>query len=47
MLQTMAATVITVTSITAPLLLMGLQQAASGLASQVLDQFLRRKVDQV
>ncbi|MBT1002934.1 DUF2254 domain-containing protein [Paenarthrobacter sp. DKR-5] len=46
-LQTMAATVITVTSITVPLLLVALQQAASGLSTQVLDQFLRRRVNQV
>ncbi|KHL01311.1 DUF2254 family protein [Sinomonas humi] len=46
-LQTLAQTVITVVSITIPLLLVALQQAAAGLSSQVLDQFLRRRVNQV
>ena len=46
-LQTLAQTVITVASITIPLLLVALQQAAAGLSSQVLDQFLRRPVNRI
>lgn len=46
-LQMLAQTIITVVSITIPLLLVALQQAAAGLSSQVLDQYLRRRLNQV
>lgn len=41
LLQTIAATVITVASITFSLLLVALQQSASSFTAQVFDQFLR------
>ncbi len=45
-LQTIAATVITVASITFSLLLVAIQQSASSFTTQVFDQFLRRRLNQ-
>lgn len=47
LLGTIAGGLITVTSITFSLLLLAVQQAGSSLTSQVYDQFLRRRVNQV
>jgi uncharacterized membrane protein len=47
LLATIAGSIITITSITFSLLLLAVQQAASGLTPQVYDQFLRRRVNQV
>ncbi len=44
-LQTLAATVITVASITFSLLLVAIQQSASSLTTEVFDQFLRRRTN--
>lgn len=46
-LQTISQTVITVTSITFSLLLVTVQQTSTSLSSQVFDQFLRRRSNQV
>jgi uncharacterized membrane protein len=46
LLGTVASGLITVTSITVSLLLVALQQAATALTSGVVDQFLRRRVNQ-
>jgi uncharacterized membrane protein len=46
LLGTIASGLITVTSITVSLLLVALQQAASSLTSGVVDQFLRRRLNQ-
>ncbi|MDQ3889152.1 MAG: DUF2254 domain-containing protein [Actinomycetota bacterium] len=46
LLQTIAATVITVASITFSLLLVAIQQSASSFTAQVFDQFLRRRTNQ-
>ncbi len=47
LLSTIATSLITVTSITFSLLLVAVQQAASSLANQVFDQFLRRRANQI
>jgi uncharacterized membrane protein len=47
LLSTIAAGLITVTSITISLLLVALQQSAGSMTSQVFDQFLRRQINQV
>jgi uncharacterized membrane protein len=47
LLGTIAAGLITITSITFSLLLLALQQSASSLTHQVFDQFLRRRLNQV
>jgi uncharacterized membrane protein len=47
LLGAIAGGVITVTSITFSLLLLAVQQSAAALTSQVLDQFLRRRLNQV
>jgi uncharacterized membrane protein len=47
LLSTVAGSVITVTSITFSLLLLAVQQSASSLSHQVIDQFLRRRINQV
>lgn len=47
LLATIATSIITVTSITFSLLLVAVQQGASALTSQVYDQFLRRRANQV
>lgn len=47
LLGTMAGAVITVTSITFSLLLLTVQQSATALTNQVLDQFLQRRLNQV
>jgi len=47
LLGTVATSIITVTSITFSLLLVAVQQGASALTSQVYDQFLRRRANQV
>lgn len=47
LLSTVAGAVITVTSITFSLLLLAVQQSASSLSHQVIDQFLRRRINQV
>lgn len=46
-LGVVAASIITVTSITLSLLLIAVQQGAAALTSQVFDQFLRRRVNQL
>ncbi len=46
MLGTIAASIITVTSITFSLLLIAVQQSAAALTGQVYDQFLRRRTNQ-
>ena len=46
LLQTIAATVITVASITFSLLLVAIQQSASSFTAHVFDQFLRRRTNQ-
>jgi uncharacterized membrane protein len=46
LLGTIAGGVITVTSITFSLLLLAVQQSAAALTNQVLDQFLRRRINQ-
>ena len=46
LLQMIAATVITVASITFSLLLVAIQQSASSFTTQVFDQFLRRRTNQ-
>ena len=46
LLETIAASIITVTSITFSLLLIAVQQGASTLTAQVYDQFLRRRANQ-
>jgi uncharacterized membrane protein len=46
LLETIASSLITVTSITFSLLLIAVQQAAASLTSQVLDQYLRRRLNQ-
>jgi uncharacterized membrane protein len=46
-LQMLSQTVVTVTAIVFSLLLVAVQQTASGLSSQVIDQFLRRRANQV
>lgn len=45
-LSTLASALITVTSITFSLLLVAVQQGASSLSSQILDQFLKRRSNQ-
>ena len=47
LLSMIAGSIITVTSITFSLLLIAVQQASSTLTFQVIDQFLRRKMNQV
>lgn len=47
LLGTIAASIITVTSITFSLLLIAVQQSAAALTGQVYDQFLRRRANQV
>jgi uncharacterized membrane protein len=47
LLGTIAGGLITVTSITVSLLLVALQQSSSAMTSQVFDQFLRRRINQV
>lgn len=47
LLSTIASGIITVTSITISLLLLALQQSAASMTSEVFDQFLRRRVNQV
>lgn len=47
LLGTIASAIITVTSITFSLLLVAVQQGAAALTSQVYDQFLRRRANQV
>ncbi len=47
LLGTIAGGVITITSITFSLLLLALQQAAGSLTHQVVDQFLRRRLNQI
>ena len=47
LLGTIAGGIITVTSIIISLLLVALQQSAASLTHQVLDQFLRRRVNQI
>jgi uncharacterized membrane protein len=47
LLGTIAASLITVTSITFSLLLLAVQQSAASLTTQVLDQYLRRRFNQV
>ena len=47
LLQSIAGSLITMTSITVSVLLLAVQQAASAMTHQVLDQFLRRKLNQV
>lgn len=47
LLRTIAAGLITITSITISLLLIALQQSASALTHQVYDQFLRNRLNQV
>jgi uncharacterized membrane protein len=47
LLGSIAGGVITVTSITFSLLLLAVQQSAAALTTQVLDQFLRRRLNQV
>ena len=47
LLGTIAGGVITVTSITFSLLLLAVQQSAGALTAQVLDQFLRRRLNQL
>jgi uncharacterized membrane protein len=47
LLGTIAGSVITVTSITFSLLLLAVQQSAAALTNQVLDQFLRRRLNQL
>ena len=46
LLETIATSIITVTSITFSLLLVAVQQGASSLTAQVYDQFLRRRANQ-
>jgi len=46
LLETIATSIITVTSITFSLLLLAVQQGASSLTAQVYDQFLRRRANQ-
>ncbi|MGI8926398.1 MAG: DUF2254 family protein [Tepidiformaceae bacterium] len=47
LLGTIAGSIITVTSITFSLLLIAVQQATSSFSHQVIDQFLRRRINQV
>ncbi len=47
LLGTIAGSIITVTSITLSLLLVAVQQGAAALTSQVFDQFLRRRTNQI
>jgi len=47
LLATIAGGMITITSITFSLLLLALQQSASSLTPQILDQFLRRRLNQL
>lgn len=47
LLGTIAGSVITVASITFSLMLLAVQQSATSLTSQVIDQFLRRRINQV
>lgn len=42
-----AATLITITSITFTVLLLAVQQAASAMSTQIIDQFLRRPINQI
>jgi uncharacterized membrane protein len=46
LLSTVAAGLITLTSLTVPLLLLALQQSAANMTAQILDQFLRRRINQ-
>lgn len=46
LLETIAGSLVTVTSITISLLLLALQQTASSLTAEVFDQFLRRRLNQ-
>jgi uncharacterized membrane protein len=46
-LTSSAATLITITSITFTVLLLAVQQAASAMSTQIIDQFLRRPINQV
>ncbi|GGD91589.1 hypothetical protein GCM10011515_09090 [Tsuneonella deserti] len=47
LLGTIAASIITVTSITFSLLIVAVQQGAASLTSEVYDQFLRRRANQI
>ncbi|MFD4421440.1 DUF2254 family protein [Agromyces sp. NPDC058484] len=47
LLATLAASLITLTSITFSVLLLAVQQAAASMTSQVVDQFLRRRLNQL
>jgi uncharacterized membrane protein len=47
LLATIASSIITVTSITLSLLLLVVQQSAAALSQQIVDQFLRRRLNQV
>ncbi len=47
LLATVAGSIITVTSITFSLLLIAVQQATNSFSHQVIDQFLRRRINQV
>jgi uncharacterized membrane protein len=47
LLGTVASSLITVTSITFSLLLLAVQQSAASMTSEVLDQYLRRRLNQV
>lgn len=47
LLETLAGSLITVTSITFSILLLAVQQGASSLTSQIFDQYLRRRSNQV
>jgi uncharacterized membrane protein len=47
LLGTIATSLITITSITFSLLLLAVQQSAASLTSQVLDQYLRRRFNQI
>jgi uncharacterized membrane protein len=47
LLATIASGIITVTSITVPVLLLALQQAAGSMTTEVVDQFMRRRINQI
>lgn len=47
LLAIIAAGLITVTSITISLLLLALQQSAANMTTQILDQFMRRRINQI
>ncbi len=46
LLSTVAAGLVTLTSLTIPLLLLALQLSAANMTAQILDQFLRRRINQ-